>query len=119
MCYAYDVTICYIYKHAFFFVDIAQSPKTIRYGEIKMMIVAAIFIICIYLVCPIVGKIALLLANTILPDPLPFVDEFIMWIGLLTHLSRLMDIAEFVRTHKTAVTVGAIALALLLILIIF
>ena len=80
-----------------------------------MMFVAAIMIISIYLVCPIVGKIALLLANTILPDPVPFADEFIMWIGLFAHLSRLMNIAEFVRTHKTVCVAAFVAFVILAI----
>lgn len=68
-----------------------------------MIFIFAIIILSIYFVCPIIGKIALLLANTVLPDPIPFVDEVIMWIGLLMNLSRLMDIAMFIREHKQTV----------------
>lgn len=82
-----------------------------------MMLIAALVIMSIYLVCPIVGKIALLLANTILPDPIPFVDEFIMWVSLLVHLSRLMSIAEFVRTHKVICITASIILLILIILL--
>lgn len=82
-----------------------------------MLFIAAATIIAIYLVCPLVGKIALLLANTILPDPVPFVDEFIMWVGLFIHLSRLMWIAEFVRTHKTLCVISSIVLLLLIALL--
>lgn len=65
-----------------------------------MLIIVAIMIISIYMACPLIGKIALLIVNSIVPDPIPFVDEFIMWIGLLLHLSLLMRSAEFVYTHK-------------------
>lgn len=82
-----------------------------------MSVIIAVIILSIYLVCPIIGKCALLLANTILPDPVPFVDEFIMWIGLFAHLSRLMRIADFVRTHKKAVTISAISILVLAVLL--
>lgn len=84
-----------------------------------MMILVSIIIMGIYITSPIIGKIALLLANMVLPDPIPFVDEFIMWIGLFTHLSRLMDVAEFIRNHKVGVMVGVIILMLILIFILF
>lgn len=83
-----------------------------------MAIIAAIMILLIYLSCPILGKIALLIANTLIPDPIPFVDEFIMWMGLFIHLSRLMKLAEFVRNHKKAVAVAFIVLVILFIAVI-
>lgn len=82
-----------------------------------MTVVAAIVILGIYLTCPIVGKIALLLANSVLPDPIPFVDEFIMWIGLFAHLSRLLRVAEFIRDHKRVLTLALVAVILMLLLI--
>lgn len=86
-----------------------------------MLIIVAIIILIIYLACPIIGKLALILANSILPDPVPYIDEIIMWIGLLMHLSRLMRIAEFIQEHKKAVVFCLITIivVILLILIIF
>lgn len=84
-----------------------------------MMVIVAIMILSIYFVCPIIGKIALLLANTVLPDPMPFVDEFIMWVGLFAQLSRLLRMAEFIRTHRSfCIAVATIFLLLVLIFII-
>ena len=68
-----------------------------------MMLILAIIILSIYFVCPLIGKLALLLANMVLPDPIPFVDEIIMWVGLLMDLSKLMDIAIFIRTHAKTI----------------
>lgn len=86
-----------------------------------MMVILAIIILSIYFVCPIVGKIALLLANMVLTDPIPLVDEIIMWVGLLMDLSRLMDVAEFVRTHKETIKKAllgvGVGLGILLLLI--
>lgn len=65
-----------------------------------MLIIAVIMILLIYSACPLMIKIVLLIANSIVPDPIPFVDEFIMWIGLFIHISRLMRVTEFVYMHK-------------------
>lgn len=65
-----------------------------------LIIVVAIIILVIYLACPLIGKIVLLAANTFIPDPIPFVDEAIMWIGLLFHMVRVLEIAAFVSEHK-------------------
>lgn len=65
-----------------------------------MLIIAAIILLLIYIACPLVVKIVLLIANSIVPDPVLFIDEFIMWIGLFLHFIRLMLIAEFVYMRK-------------------
>lgn len=54
----------------------------------------------------------------IVPDPIPFVDEFIMWAGLFMHLYRLMSIAEFIQNHKKAVLWVSIGIALVILLVI-
>lgn len=82
------------------------------------MIIAVILILSIYLACPLVGKIALLIANSIIPDPIPFVDEFIMWVGLFAHLFRLLRIAEFVANHKKLVILLSLLLVGLVVFII-
>lgn len=86
--------------------------------EIFMAVIVAIIVLAIYLACPLVGKIALLLVNTVLPDPLPFVDEIIMWIGLLINLSRLMSIAEFIQNHKKMVYTITVMIIILIISVI-
>lgn len=65
-----------------------------------IMIFLYIIFICIYLVCPFWVKPILLLINTIIPDPIPFVDEVIMWGGLLSKLATLGRISEFVSENK-------------------
>ena len=76
-----------------------------------MGIIFAVVVICVYMVCPLIGKVVLLISNTFLPDPIPFVDEIIMWIGLMMHLARLQMMFEFIGRHKKAF------LAILLIII--
>lgn len=76
-----------------------------------MLYIIGIIILAVYLASPLIGKIILLLANTYIPDPIPLVDEFIMWVGLLAYIAQLLRTIEFIAEHK-------IILFLLLILII-
>lgn len=65
-----------------------------------IMIFLYFIFICIYLVCPFWLKPILLILNTIIPDPIPFVDEVIMWGGLISKLAALGRIGEFVSENK-------------------
>ena len=71
-----------------------------------MLIIVAVIIFIIYLACPIIGKIALLLANSILPDPVPYIDEIIM------------RIAEFISEHKKAVVISVIVVVIVILVLI-
>ena len=65
-----------------------------------MAVIVSVLVILIYLACPLLGKVALLVVNMVVPDPIPFVDEFIMWVGLLHNLLKVTKIALFIREHK-------------------
>lgn len=89
-----------------------------------MALIVALVLLVIYLLSPLVGKIALLFVNTVLPDPIPYIDEIIMWLGLLQHLERALYIAEFINEHKetikkVAIIIGAIILLLVFLVIVF
>lgn len=89
-----------------------------------MALIVALVLLVIYLLSPLVGKIALLFVNTVLPDPIPYIDEIIMWLGLLQHLERALYIAEFINEHKetikkVVIIIGAIILLLIFLVIIF
>ncbi len=80
-----------------------------------MLYIIAIIILGIYVACPIIGKIALLLANSVIPDPIPFVDEAIMWISLCMHLNRLCSVAEFISKHKVlSAIIGIISIVVII-----
>lgn len=68
-----------------------------------MSLIIALIILVIYLASPLIGKAVLLLINTVIHDPIPFIDEIIMWIGLLQHLDRALCIADYIRDHKKAI----------------
>lgn len=84
-----------------------------------MTLIIAIIILVIYLACPLIGKALLLFVNTVIQDPIPFVDEIIMWIGFLSNLSRTLEVAAFTRKHKATIKkVGLIFGAIVALLII-
>ncbi len=87
------------------------------------MLILAIVVLIIYLCCPIIGKVILLALNTFLPDPIPFVDEIIMWLGLCMNLAKfgvfISDITEkafsYIKMHKNIfIAIGIIILVLLI-----
>ena len=68
------------------------------------LLIFYILFLCIFMVCPLLGKIALLILNLIIGDPLPYIDEFIM------AASTLSNISSFIRNweeHKLAIIIGA------------
>ena len=83
-----------------------------------MAIIVSVFVILIYLACPLIGKIALLVVNTIVPDPIPFADEFIMWVGLLHNLSKTARIALYIKEHKVLCFFIGVIIAICIIAIV-
>ena len=83
-----------------------------------MSIILAIIVLALYIASPLVGKVVLLIINSVVYDPIPFVDEIIMWIGLMQHLIRALDILEYIREHKKVIkTVVKIVGVCILVLI--
>lgn len=84
-----------------------------------MSVIIALIILVIYLASPLIGKSVLLLINTVIHDPIPFIDEIIMWIGLLQHLDRALYIADYIRDHKKAIKKIAIIVGVTILLVVF
>ena len=47
------------------------------------IIIAYIIVLLVYMICPAYVKVAVMVVNVFLPDPLPCVDEVLMVAGLL------------------------------------
>lgn len=45
------------------------------------LIIGYIVVLLVYMVCPKVVKLAVMVVNVFLPDPLPYVDEVLMVAG--------------------------------------
>lgn len=84
-----------------------------------MVILLAIIILVLYLASPLIGKVALLIINTVIHDPIPFVDEIIMWIGLMQHVNRALNILEYIRNHKKLVKTVAAIVGVCIMLLVF
>lgn len=84
-----------------------------------MSVIIALIILVIYLASPLIGKAVLLLINTVIHDPIPYVDEIIMWIGLAQHLDRVLCIVEYIQDHKKTVKKVAIIAGVGILLVVF
>lgn len=62
-------------------------------------IIIYLFVIVLYCLAPLPVQFVLLLINTVTPDPIPFLDEAIMYASFIKKLARLLDILEFVENH--------------------
>ncbi|MBU3112701.1 hypothetical protein [Clostridium lacusfryxellense] len=64
------------------------------------MIIIAIIVLLFFLAAPLKTKIVLAIINIFLPDPIPYVDEFIMWGNIFLNITKAKRIIEFVWDHK-------------------
>ncbi len=83
-----------------------------------MLLFLYIIGIGIYCVLPLPIQIPLLLLNTMLPDPIPYIDEIIMYGSTVKKLVRLGNTLQWISEHK-ALTVAIIVGICILIKIIF
>ena len=76
------------------------------------IIVAYVIILCVYAVCPFLIQIAGFILNAFVPDPIPFLDEFIMILCMFTKIARFMefieDVGDFISEHRTVFIIAAI-----------
>lgn len=49
------------------------------------LLIAYIIVFIIYFACPKAIRLAIFLINLFIPDPLPFIDEIIMFLGLFAN----------------------------------
>lgn len=64
------------------------------------MILLYIFGLIIYIALPFPLQILLLIINTVTPDPIPFIDEIIMYGGALKKMMSFLDVISFFEEHE-------------------
>lgn len=70
--------------------------------------------ISIYCVSPLPLQFIMLIINTLVPDPIPILDELIMYIGFINKLSSLENILDFIVDHKIiSFIIGIIVLVII------
>lgn len=78
-----------------------------------------IFLAFVYVALPLWAKIIVLAINSLFPDPIPVLDEVLMFASIINDIVKIgkaMVIAEWIRNHK-AIT-AAIAVGVLVVLIV-
>ena len=83
------------------------------------IIIAYGIILCVYAVCQFLVQIAGFAINAFVPDPIPFMDEFIMILCMFTKIGRFLEfienVGDFISEHRIAFIIGGIVCAGLVI----
>ena len=83
------------------------------------IIIAYGIILCVYAVRPFLVQIAGFAINAFVPDPIPFMDEFIMILCMFTKIGRFLEfienVGDFISEHRIAFIIGGIVCAGLVI----
>lgn len=89
--------------------------KILIFGILYFVVLAA------YIAMPLIGKLVLMVINAFITDPLPYIDEIIMFFSMGKHLTKLEDMVTHIQLHKVAykrigtiVVITVIALIILL-----
>ena len=81
------------------------------------MIIAALFYLCL----PWYVQSAIWLVNIFISDPIPFLDELIMFVPIAYKIKKIIDISEFLRKYGIALAVllgvGIIALIVYMVVL--
>lgn len=81
-----------------------------------IMIFAALVYICL----PWYFQTAVWVVNLFMPDPIPFLDEIIMFVPIAYKVKRIFDLSEFLRKYgKFLAIVLGIGLVVLILWLIF
>ena len=72
--------------------------------------------VLVYLILPLPLQFVVLLLNTAFPDPIPYLDEIIMYASFIKKLLKYQHIMEWIQEHKTFV--AAIGIGVLIVIII-
>lgn len=82
-----------------------------------MIIIIYIVALCIYMALPFPFQLILLIINFLVPDPIPVLDEVIMYASVINKLSFLDNVFSFFEDHEIiAMIVKCILVLLLLVL---
>lgn len=82
-----------------------------------LMIIAALIYICL----PWYFQTAVWLVNLFIPDPIPFLDEVIMFVPVAYKIKKIINLSEFLRKYGIVLAIllgiGIIALIVCLIVL--
>ncbi len=86
-------------------------------GVVFIMILAALIYICL----PWYFQTTVWVVNLFMPDPIPFLDEIIMFVPIAYKIKRIFDLSEFLRKYGKilAIMLGVGVVVFILCLIFF
>lgn len=76
-----------------------------------LMIIFLVFIAIVYFCLPWYIELACFIINLFIPDTTPFIDEFLMFVPIISKIKKIILLSEILRKY------GKIILALILALI--
>ena len=80
-----------------------------------MTVIIYIIGVGIYCCLPLPIQIPLLLLNTMLPDPIPYLDEIIMYASTFKKLARLSALIEWIEEHPVLTVIILVSVVVLCI----
>ena len=94
-----------------------QKRLSNEFGVISMAGIAGIgmfYLVCIILcfTSPLLVRFLLFAANLAIPDPLPFVDEMLMGLGVISKIKDIVKAIGILRFIGNIITVGLLLLAI-------
>lgn len=84
-----------------------------------MLIMVILYIVGVlfYCILPLWFQIPLMLLNTLIPDPIPFLDEVIMYGSVVKKCLSAIAGIEWIDQHRKLTTVGVILIICLIIIL--
>ena len=82
--------------------------------EVETLIILYIVLYLLFAVAPIMGKIVLFVLNLYIPDPIPFIDEIVMFASI-TH--KIYFISDQWENHKLRTILIGIFIVLMIFVI--
>jgi len=73
-----------------------------------IIIIVYIVGLIVYLALPFPVQIGVLLFNTMVPDPIPYIDEIIMYGSAMQKCAKVVSILEWIAKHKVLTIILAI-----------
>lgn len=75
--------------------------------------------VLVYLCLPFPIQLIFLLLNSFFPDPIPYIDEIIMYAGIMKKIINAVNVIDWIEEHpKIAIIIGSVLLILIIVLLV-
>ena len=84
-----------------------------------MLYIITILGVLVYLVLPLPLQFIFLILNTAIPDPIPYLDEIIMYASFIKKLLKYQQAYEWIQDHKTLIKILSVIIIVIIIMFVF